>query len=249
MPLYDAIYLSPHPDDVPLSCGGHIYQKSRAGERVLIVTVAAGEPQTEVRSIFAEFQHHSWGLDEGDVRATRRAEDARAAARIGAEYIAWSLPDAIYRLHPERAEPLYTSNDDLFGPLSQAEAPLIAELAAQMATLPAARRIVSPLCLGNHVDHQLVRTAAEQAFTDLLYYEDYPYIQRDPDSLAAALQPPEAWKAILYPLDEEAIAARIEAILAYESQIRVLFNDAESMTRLVREQVAATGGERCWYRL
>ncbi|MDT8306921.1 MAG: PIG-L family deacetylase [Anaerolineae bacterium] len=247
-PLYDAIYLSPHPDDAPLSCGGQIYQRSKSGERVLIVTLAAGEPQTEVRSIFAEFQHHNWGLDEREVMMARREEDARAVARLGAEHVTWSLPDAIYRLHPDSGEPLYTSNDDLFGPLSPAEAPLIAELAAQMATLPPARCTVSPLCLGNHVDHQLVRTAAERAFSDLLYYEDYPYVQRHPDSLGTALQPPDAWKAVLYPLDEEAIAARIEAILAYESQIGVLFNHADAMARLVREQVAATGGERSWYR-
>ena len=247
-PLYDVLYLSPHPDDAALSCGGQIYLRSTAGERVLIVTVAAGMPQTEVRSIFAEFQHHSWGLDANEVTAVRRSEDARAAAFLGADYHSLSLPDAIYRLHPDTGEPLYTSNDELFAMLSSAEEPMVAELAAELAQLPSAERIVAPLSLGNHVDHQLVRAAAELAFADLLYYEDYPYVQRHPEALLAMVQPPEAWQSILYPLDEPAIHARIQAILSYESQIRVLFNDDTTMVRLVREQIDTTGGERCWHR-
>jgi hypothetical protein len=122
----------------------------------------------------------------------RRAEDARAVARLGAEALVWSLPDAIYRLHPATGEPLYTDNDQLFGQLSPAEAPLVAELAAQMGALPPAGRIVAPLVLGNHVDHQLVRAAAEKAFASLYYYEDYPYVQRHPASLADMLHPQRA---------------------------------------------------------
>lgn len=245
---YDALYLSPHFDDAVLSCGGQIYEQTARGERVLILTVAAGEPQTAVRSFFADYQHFVWGLSAEEVVASRRMEDARAAAHVGAEVLLWSLPDAIYRLDPETGEPLYTSNETLFGPLSPAEAPLIAGLAAQMGTLPPAGRFFAPLGLGNHVDHQLVRAAAEQAFDDLLYYEDYPYVQREPESLAALLQPPEAWQSLLFPLSEAAVAARIEAIGAYQSQLGVLFNGAEAMARLVREQIAVTGGERCWYR-
>lgn len=244
----DAIYLSPHLDDAVLSCGGQIYQQSVAGKRVLIVTVAAGEPQTKVRSLFAEFQHHSWGLRDEEAVQARRAEDARAASRLGAEALFWSLPDAIYRLHPETGEPLYTDNDRLFGPLSPAEGFLADDLAQRMANLPAAERILAPLGLGSHVDHQLTRAAAEKVFEDLLYYEDFPYVQRHPESLAAVLQPPYRWQSIVYPLDEAAIVARIEAIQAYESQLGVLFNGPAAMARHVREQIEATGGERCWYR-
>jgi LmbE family N-acetylglucosaminyl deacetylase len=245
---YDAIYLSPHFDDAVLSCGGQIYEQTARGRRVLVVTLAAGEPQTSVRSLFADYQHYAWGLSAEEAILVRRAEDARACARLGADLLSWSLPDAIYRLDPATGEPLYTSNELLFGNLPRAEAPLIAELAAQMGALPAAGRIFAPLGLGSHVDHQLVRAAAERAFASLLFYEDYPYVQREPEALEALLQPREAWESVLFSLREGAITARIEAIAAYASQIRVLFNDLATMARLVREQVAATGGERCWYR-
>jgi LmbE family N-acetylglucosaminyl deacetylase len=245
---YDAIYLSPHFDDAVLSCGGQIYEQTARGQRVLVVTLAAGEPQTGMRSLFADYQHYAWGLSAEEAISVRRAEDARACTRLGADLLSWSLPDAIYRLDPATGEPLYTSNELLFGNLSSAEAPLIAELAVQMGALPAAQRVFAPLGLGSHVDHQLVRAAAERAFASLLFYEDYPYVQREPKALEALLQPQEAWESVLFSLTEGAITARIEAIAAYASQIRVLFNDLATMARLVREQVAATGGERCWYR-
>jgi LmbE family N-acetylglucosaminyl deacetylase len=245
---YHALYLSPHFDDAVLSCGGQIYEQTARGERVLIVTVAAGEPQTEVRSFFAEYQHFVWGLSAEEAVAARRAEDARAAAQLGADLLTWSLPDAIYRLDPANGEPLYTSNEAIFGPVSPAEAPLTGVLAAQMADLPPASRVFAPLALGNHVDHQLVRAAAEQAMAGLFYYEDYPYVQREPETLEAALQPPEQWQSLTIPLSETAIAARIAAIGAYQSQLGMLFNGPESMARLVREQVQTAGGERCWYR-
>ena len=245
---YDALFLSPHFDDAVLSCGGQIYEQTARGERVLIVTVAAGEPKTDVRSSFADYQHFVWGLSAEEAVAVRRAEDARACARVGAELLTWSLPDAIYRLEPESGEPLYSSNETLFGPLSPAEAPLVAGLAEQMRALPEVDCVFAPLGVGNHVDHQLVRAAAERAFAAVRYYEDYPYVQWQPTSLEAILQPPEAWEPVVFPLSEAAIKARIEAIAAYQSQLGMLFSGEETMARLVREQVAATGGERHWYR-
>lgn len=39
----DAIHLSPHLDDVVLSCGGQIAARCGRGESVLVVTLAAGD--------------------------------------------------------------------------------------------------------------------------------------------------------------------------------------------------------------
>ncbi|HSM58758.1 MAG TPA: PIG-L family deacetylase [Candidatus Sulfomarinibacteraceae bacterium] len=247
--IFDRIYLSPHLDDVTLSCGGQIFQRTEAGQRVLIVTVAAGEPQTEVRSFFAEYLHHNWGLPAGEVVAMRRAEDEAAAEQLGAEVQHWTLPDAIYRLHPQTEEPLYTSNEDIFGPLHPAEQSLVQELAEMMARLPRAGAIVAPLAVGNHVDHQLVRRAADEAFgQDLLYYEDYPYVQRHPQSLQKQLAPGDDWQPQVISLSEEAIRARLGACLQYQSQLSTLFNDAQNMEAQVRDYVAQVGGERLWRR-
>ncbi len=40
---YEHIYLSPHLDDVALSCGGRIVKQRSKGENVLVVTVFTGD--------------------------------------------------------------------------------------------------------------------------------------------------------------------------------------------------------------
>lgn len=248
---YDSIYLSPHLDDVALSCGGQIFLQTEAGKDILIVTIAAGEPQSDVRSLFVEFLHHNWGYTAEEAMAARRAEDAAASQRLGADYLHWLLPDAIYRVDPVTEGPLYTSNDDIFGELDAVETELVDAMAAEIALLPAAGRVVAPLTIGHHVDHQLTRAAAEKAFAgkQLHYYEDYPYVQRHPEALAALVVPSESWRSELIRLGEEAIQARLQASLCYESQIGSLFNDRETMKERIRAQIRETGGERLWQRL
>lgn len=247
---YDTIYLSPHLDDAALSCGGQIFEQTRRGETVLVVTLAAGEPQTEIRSIFAQFLHHNWGFTAKAGVAMRRAEDRVACDRLGAALLHWTLPDCIYRLHPHDETPLYTSNEDIFGAVHVAELPLIEEIARFMRELPLSPQIVAPLAAGNHVDHQLVRAAAEYVWGQtLLYYEDYPYVQRDPEELSRLITPPEQWRSTLKSLTPASLQARIDAISAYQSQISTLFNSTEEMASAVMGQVREAGGERLWQRV
>ena len=176
--IYDAIYLSPHLDDAALSCGGNIFQQTAAGQRVLIVTVMAGSPDLTVDSPYVEALHSRWEL-AGDAAAQRRAEDEEACRILGAEFLHLGVPDCIYRLDPVTGAPLYLSDDDIFGEVQPSEQSLVLTLAAQLAQLPAAHQWYAPLTVGHHVDHLLVRAAAEQALgAALLYYEDYPYAQK-----------------------------------------------------------------------
>jgi hypothetical protein len=157
------------------------------------------------------------------------------------------LPDAVYRLHPQSHEPLYTSDEDIFGAVDAAEEPLIEDLAQFFTSLPAARRVVGPLAIGNHVDHQLARAASERVWGPaLLYYEDYPYVQRDPSALDRLLEPATLWRSYLVTLGHAALQARIEATSLYRSQLGSLFNSAEQMEVAIARQVARMGGERLW---
>jgi LmbE family N-acetylglucosaminyl deacetylase len=175
---YDSIYLSPHLDDVVLSCGGQIYAATQRSERVLIVTITAGDPHSAI-SDFAASLHSRWKLT--DATESRRQEDLAASTILGATALHWNIPDCIYRTDND-GNPFYVSEDDIFGAVAPQEMFLVNDLAAQMRALPVARQVVMPLAVGEHVDHQLTRLAAEQAFVDesrvtLLYYEYCPYAQ------------------------------------------------------------------------
>lgn len=246
-PFYDAIYLSPHLDDITLSCGGQVFQQAHAGKRVLIVTVTAGDPPQSAVSSYAQSLHDRWALVT-DAVAARRAEDQAANAILGADTLHWSLPDCIYRYHPTTGAPLYLSDPDIFGELNPAEYPLVVRLSEQMAALPAHQQLYVPLTIGHHVDHQLTRLAAEQAYPParLCYYEDYPYAQK-PNALSGVIPgDSQAWQATVLPLSEEAIQAKIAAIAAFVSQFSTFFQDQADLEQQIRAFTAQVGGERVW---
>lgn len=245
---YDTIYLSPHLDDAALSCGGQIYQQTAAGRSVLIVTIMAGDPPAAAPSDFSRALHDRWQLAT-DAVAHRRAEDVAACRRLGADYLYWDVPDCIYRLEPATGEALYTSEESLFGAIHPAEYSLVEALAERMASLPAAGRIVGPLAVGRHVDHQLVRAAAEAwRGAHLYYYEDYPYVQR-PGALAAAPDfLPEQWPAEVIPLAAADLQAKYEAITCFQSQLSSFFDGRADLERQVGGYATAIGGERLWQR-
>ena len=246
-PFYDAIYLSPHLDDVTLSCGGQVFQQTRAGKRVLIVTITAGDPPTAAVSDYAQSLHNRWEVVT-DAVAVRRAEDYAANAILGADTLHWTLPDCIYRYHPATGAALYLSDPDIFGDVHPAELPLVNSLCDQMAALPAHHQLYVPLTIGHHVDHQLTRVAAEGAFapSSLVYYEDYPYAQK-PDALAGLIPAAHnGWQATVIALDEAAIQAKIAAIAAFASQFSTFFTDQADLEAQIRTFTTQTGGERVW---
>ncbi|MCE7988896.1 MAG: hypothetical protein DYG89_47680 [Caldilinea sp. CFX5] len=248
-PFYDAIYLSPHLDDVTLSCGGQVFQATRAGQRVLIVTITAGDPPNNAVSGYAQSLHDRWEL-VADAVAARRAEDEAANAILGADTLHWSLPDCIYRYHPTTGAPFYVSDPDIFGEVNPAESAVVTTLSEQIAALPPHTQLYVPLTIGHHVDHQLTRLAAEQAFPQaaLCYYEDYPYAQK-PGALAAVVAENNlSWQATTVPLTESAIQAKIAAIAAFKSQFSTFFQDLADLERQIRTFTASVGGERLWRR-
>jgi LmbE family N-acetylglucosaminyl deacetylase len=245
---YDKIYLSPHLDDVALSCGGQVFQRTQAGESVLVATVMAGDPQPGTTSQFADILHKRWSLDN-NVTATRRVEDVAACHVMGADYLHLSLPDCIYRQNPESGKFLYTSEQDLFGPVHPTEAPLIGRLTRQFSKLPSTDQVFLPLGVGNHVDHQITRQAAQLGLNTRFtaYYEEYPYSQIE-NAVTTIVDAEDNWQMGLIPLTEDALSARIEAIACFGSQISTFFTGIEDMAHNVRRYNATVGGERLWYK-
>lgn len=245
---YDYLYLSPHLDDVALSCGGQIYQQTVMNKSVLIVTVMAGDPPVGHFSDYIQSLHDRWELAT-DAAAARRAEDLAACQLLGADAHHLAIPDCIYRYDSQRQSFLYESDAEIFGEVHEAEAGLVDALVAQLVQLPMRGRVLAPLTVGHHVDHLLVRAAAERAFgKGISYYEDYPYAQQPGklDALFAAER--EAWRSESVRLSAAAIHGKLEAILAFRSQFSTFFTDRADLERQVRDYADAVGGERVWVR-
>jgi GlcNAc-PI de-N-acetylase len=76
-PTYDFIYISPHLDDVPLSCSGTICRQQAQGLNILVVTIFAGEPQPPF-SPFVQSVHRSWHTPEERPYQVRKEEERKA---------------------------------------------------------------------------------------------------------------------------------------------------------------------------
>jgi LmbE family N-acetylglucosaminyl deacetylase len=247
--FYDSIYLSPHLDDAALSCGGQIFSLANAGRAVLIVNVMAGDPSMKEISSFAQSLHERWDLKQNTPKR-RRAEDAYAARILRADSEYWAIPDCIYRVNSETGAALYSSEESLFGEVNDIEDALVDQLAACIQKLPPHRSLVTPLGVGNHVDHQITRRAAEQAQMDrLFYYEEYPYAANQSAVEAVFREDGAIWRSTIVPLSEAAVEAKIEAVAAYKSQLSTFFEDRADLEKAIRQQVEEVGGERIWRRI
>jgi len=243
------VYLSPHLDDAVLSCGGLIAAQVRLGHPVLILTVCAGDPPAGELTPLARVLHERWqtGLQTA---AVRRAEDLAACARLGAAARHLDLPDCIYRRSPKTGFPVISANEDLFAPIHPDEIPLVAALAERLrGELPdGATNVVSPLSLGGHMDHRLVRAAAEQLSRPLWYYADFPYAANpaaggveDP----SGLYPPRA-RIRCFKVSKTALAAWGEAVSAYPSQISTFWPDEAAMRASLADFTISQGGLCLW---
>jgi len=219
------IYLSPHFDDAVLSCGGLIFEQTRQGLQVEIWTIFAGDAPAGPLSPLALRCHADWGIpDAHDLVSARREEDFAAASIVGAEIAHFGLPDCIYRISAD-GEPLYP--DEVFAPIHPFDQGLDTDIAAALATeLTPQDILVAPLAIGGHVDHRLVRLAAERLERPLRYYADIPYVFHQPEMLMPATQ---GMESDLYPVSEQGLRAWISGSAAYRTQMVMIFETETNM--------------------
>jgi len=172
----------------------------------------AGEP-----SEFAKKLHATWGFGSAEEAIRmRRLEDKKAAGILGAKTIHFDFLDCIYR-RGANGEWLYSGIS--FAP--QADDAGVPQQIADAITprLLPDDVLVCQLSVGSHVDHVLVRQAAELLGRPLFYDIDVPYIfykseELEPKSVGM--------KEEVYRITETGLQSWKEAVMAYASQIPAL---------------------------
>jgi len=214
--------VSPHFDDAALSVGATI---AAARTDVVVCTVFAGLPQPPLSEPAGEF-HALCALGDEAV-AVRRAEDRAAHALLGARVVHWDFLDAIYRRRGNGwlVEHLGSHLDaaTLFEP------ELTDEIAAALRELVRSLRpaeVWTCAAIGDHVDHRAVLAASRAACAaeavPLYLWEDLPYaVGRPAPSIETAL--------VSQPAD---LAAKLDAIACYGSQLGMLFGETDWRTVL-----------------
>ncbi|MEC3954091.1 PIG-L family deacetylase [Nocardia sp. CDC153] len=155
------VVVSPHFDDAVLSVGGLIAARASRGQTVEVLTVfsAAGAAITggERQKAFSDY-------------AVRVGEDDRALAVLGARARRLGLFERLFRdPRPRGPLPLFRTSEDLArGAYVEEVRRAIARLVASEDTV-----VLSPLGIGNHVDHVIVAVGALRAGSRVLFYEDF----------------------------------------------------------------------------
>ncbi len=219
-------FISPHYDDIALSCGGLVARLAAMGRTARVEVVFGQEPELDQPlSPFAASMHEGWGLSAADAIASRRAEEASSARILGAETALLPFRDSIYR--GDR----YTSDELLFAAPTADEAGLPGELVASL-HLPdepdRSVRFYVPLGVGGHVDHRHAYGAGvilAQRGWDVWWFEDLPYalmsgaLEQRLVALAAETPMAPGSTIPVGPYWE----AKIDAVLAYPSQLETIF--------------------------
>ncbi len=235
------IYISPHLDDAVLSAGGFLYEQTRAGNPVEIWTIVCGFPPPGELTPFAQVLHHVWGTGTAEETVNlRRAEDREAARIIGAKPVHFDVPDCIYRRGPD-GEPLYL---DIYARPHAAEAHVPDQIAQNIVPrLQADDQVICQLGIGGHVDHVLVRQAAERLARPLWYAADLPYLFKQPGELAPQVA---GMNMSLHAITEAGLEAWIEAVLVYKSQLSSIFESIERFEEDVRSFYFERDGFPLW---
>jgi LmbE family N-acetylglucosaminyl deacetylase len=239
------IYLSPHLDDAVLSCGGMIHAQTLAGDSVEIWSFFTGSPPPEVLSPFVDQIHANWGTGS-DAYVLRRAEDQRACPVVGAAWKHFGYLDCIYRSDPATHEPLIHASEDLFQPIPASQESLVLEIHATMAEhLRGDTAVVSPLTIGGHMDHRIVRKAAEMLKIPLRYYPDFPYVVNRKITVRKWLG--RGWEiGMQQPVNPLSMMAWGDAIQEYTSQVTGFWKDDPAMRVELDNYMKTGGGTLLW---
>ena len=239
------IFVSPHLDDIALSCGGIVNLLHSNGIDVEIWTIFAGSPKSKILTPFANSLHKRWNLPL-DAPKMRRLEDKVACNILGAKYQHFNYPDCIYR-YDSQNQPLINCEDDLYQNIPIFQNYLVDEISGLIRSQISEQDvIISPLAIGNHIDHQIVvNTIKKLNLKNLLFYEDYPYVIKTSKEkkLYQKLIPQS------YHLTKSNMSKWHESIAAYTSQISTFWISVERMKEEVLRFFNEGGGTNLWHHL
>ncbi|MFD5945442.1 PIG-L deacetylase family protein [Streptomyces collinus] len=229
------VVLSPHLDDAVLSCGALMtHAANRTSVRVATFFTEAGVPPYTLSG--RHYLRLAGRPDAEYLYRERRAEDEEVLRRLGVDWVHLGLTDGLFRRKPvvsgrhrqwlRRALPEPSHIYPTYrlhvatGRISPYDTGTLDRARAVLETLASAPRtiLLAPSGVGRHVDHVLVRTAAELSGHRVVFYSDFPYNQQH------SLDPRFVERNGLAGVEwSRGLAAKAALVRGYRSQADALF--------------------------
>jgi LmbE family N-acetylglucosaminyl deacetylase len=227
------IVLSPHLDDAALSCGAlmmHAVQRTS----VTVVTLFTEGGERPYTLSGRRYLHQMGARSAQVLYQQRRTEDHAAWEPFGIRCVHAGLTDALFRrrvvpgtvplrarMLPELAHvyPTYRMHV-IAGHIAAADAGTLRDVCDVIQRLVGAGTgvLLAPLGVGGHVDHVLVRSAAEGSGSPVVYYSDVPYNRRHPVHDAFIRR-----NGLVETRWSDLTEAKAKLVRAYGTQVQALF--------------------------
>ena len=218
------LILSPHLDDSVLSCGDLIYKYVSEGNVVDVLTIFSGSEEKEKLSTAAKQFHSNCFLDE-NAMLYRKEEDKLAHNLLGCNGFYLDKKECLYRSDSQGY--LYPDLNNIYHLEYEREKGTIDELVIELSKIVNDYDIVcAPMGLGNHADHLLVNKAVKniEIKGELYFYEEVAYVcyyYRENDESNWG----QGMKYKLIEISDDEYNKKINAILLYRSQLRILWEN------------------------
>lgn len=230
------LILSPHLDDSVLSCGDLITKYIKNGDIVDVLTIFSGSEKKENLSEAAKQFHSNCFLDHNSM-LVRKEEDNNAHQLLGCNSLYLDKLECLYRR--DDSGYLYPDLSNIYHLEYDREENNINDLANELSNIVNNYDIVyAPMGLGGHADHLMVNEAIKRVDinSEIYFYEEVAYVcyyYRDNEL--------SNWgndmQYKLIEITEDEYNKKIDAILLYRSQLRILWenrfqfeNDMESFS-------------------
>lgn len=211
---------SPHLDDAALSCFDHIRGWKNKGYEVTVLSIFTSFKANRISVLARSFMTQSGFSSVEQMQKQREKEDRNVMRLLGVGYKWLGLVDGAFRSN--NGKPLYEQNSQLFGGhIHPWDMPTKEKISGAVSALGVFDMVVSPLGVGGHVDHMIVRLALEGVCMEkvLRYFVDFPYATKlrnwKKKELMTFFLTKQSWKWIS--------DKKQQAIALYTSQSPLLF--------------------------
>jgi len=238
--------LSPHLDDVVLSCSGLIAELTDSRKSVLIATFMTKDFERDNLSDLAKTAHKLWGVEYNPM-AQRKKEDILACKILNVDFIHLELYDCIYRKDISNKY-MYISQESIFQNIHEYDRVIyIDKISTILKSLPKGKLTFVPLGIGNHVDHVLLNIATTKLIKhNIIYYEDFPYCL-DKDLKQKKIKEKGLSNYKHFKISSKALRNKIKAILSYNSQLNPIFGNETAAIQTLEGFYHQNEGEGYWY--
>jgi len=227
--MESALIVSSHLDDAAISVG--IMAQRLSMTHALTVATVFTEHDEGPLSYSARIFNTSDTGSASQCMIRRRAEDWLALSLLGATPVHLGFVDATFR-RDKSGVAICERPEDIVSADPHAEEAFVHTVTSRLAVLIGASHpeiLLVPFGLGNHVDHKIVRIAADLAIAmcassgqlrAVVYYEDLPYAySHDPTNSNISLS---EWESVIVTATDVAWERKLGAIRCYSTQLRFI---------------------------